>query len=846
MTSVILPKNKDETVLIDDTFLVTNMPMPEYQGSQGLGIPVIDTSLDNIPRFLKIFGVDEIINTKEYLQLNISDTKKIIESMAYEKKAYSMISKNYPRFPLINSARTNKEGLSYIVMTYSKENTLKSHNVFNLEHVIQKSPGSNDLQKANIEMLNNRPWYEWIKDFIYVSESVGPVLHREHSMVHNDLKPSQIVYIINKIRLDKIGHKKYENFRILKMSSGELYEIIVQLVDFGSRILINDIRAQDKEFFLSNILNVTTIMYNHPDTIDGYIELISNPENTDYVAQKARDLMQNKAALFKRDGYALKIILYEILTGKHPYSDYIQAIFEENEMKNYGKTIYTNQIEKNKILILQKISEKAREFSNNAKEFYKIHEGKNSESIFSKMPKNVREAVFSFDENDIYNSTERLWRIIPENAKKIKRKEFIKYLGTIVGAAGIISAAEIGQDLFKSAKMESLELIFPNPKIDVATLKSFRNKILEERILPAIERTAHDKNPNDRCHVLPHQILNGAIYERVSDKSLESGHFIKLVARTIDALNISELKHFYTELILSRQFEFDESGYRISRIRDSVNDFLKNFTNLSTQSKEKDAINNSRLLMQKYHELITTKFLTRTVPYSNTTYFKANPEDDKLALTHGANHVIRAESYFIVKDLIETYPELFDNHMKIMSKYLIENGFVHDRVYFGGGIVPIVGTERPIKRTLNQVMIIDLLSDWNKHLGEGKQLLDLTISKYEENLSKENFVSTEYTDLDKISQQIINHENNLPDTLYIKSRLAHHEITFEKEAQDMMLRLIKRIDTSFFPKLSIQEGLVPNFELEPKYFSTYNIMSDCLAIEAINNYLLNEKKYLKK
>jgi hypothetical protein len=302
-------------------------------------------------------------------------------------------------------------------------------------------------------------------------------------------------------------------------------------------------------------------------------------------------------------------------------------------------------------------------------------------------------------------------------------------------------------------------------------------------------------------------------------------------------LERKDLYDYYLKFISSRTFTPGE-GYRIFRIIDPLEEFVK-----ANKDRNTHAITRANELLSQCKAYILEKFLCRI---KGINYFTANPEEQKFK-----NPVIRAESYYIVKHMRDYAPRMFDSHMLALENFIIKDGMAYNEAYLGDDNVVVADKSirfpKNIKSSddkfypyaLDQVLMIDLFSDWFMATGNGHKTLKSLSDNYSAAINAANSgeimdVSPEYL----FAAQRINNTNNLPYSLYAMTINSKPQLASSTERRKSIINLLNLMNTKY--SILRKDGVISCCRIEPEQVPAYMIMSDYYALKSISNYVNNK------
>lgn len=371
-------------------------------------------------------------------------------------------------------------------------------------------------------------------------------------------------------------------------------------------------------------------------------------------------------------------------------------------------------------------------------------------------------------------------------------------------------------------------------------LKEFLTRLVTERALPHIKERM-DATDAYRLETTSEMAIYNR-YDVANAEGLQAGYYARLVELTARILNHADVHRYYVDFMMSREFNPGQ-GQRIFRIIDPLEEFV------STSDKDALEMRTQRqglLNMCKKH--VYDEFLSAI---DGAPYFVANPDERKRT-----DRVIRPQSYYVVKHMRSYAPDAYDSHMRILEQHLINDGLTIERVSLIDH-KKIVETSRKhppgVKEdssyALDQILMIDLFSDWYLTTGNGGTTLNLLMDNYAKALRVENGAENESEPITHSPEYLFTSPeattyNNLPYAFYAAVINEKPALATPMERKRAVAGLINLMALEYSPFR--KDGVMPCCRIETTQSFAHMVMSDYFAIRSIYSYLQNEEQRIIK
>lgn len=178
--------------------------------------------------------------------------------------------------------------------------------VLTLEQILYHKHNNNPKQIMLINTINSYDYKTKLRYFAEIFKNVL-TLHK-HGIVHNDLKPSQIIFITPQSDSPKKPQRHQH---------AQKYRHIIQTIDLGSHINLHNLDTD-------HWVGPTTPLYSSRECLEAYLSYESGDKSA------IETIRANPDQLKERDFYALGLIGCEFLLGMHPYAHRVQLALEQH------------------------------------------------------------------------------------------------------------------------------------------------------------------------------------------------------------------------------------------------------------------------------------------------------------------------------------------------------------------------------------------------------------------------------------------------------------------------------------------------------------------------------------
>jgi len=515
---------------------INNLEILEFiddaqRGGQGLIAFAANNDLGGRLETIKFYGIGDFYETPQNVFM-----RKIISNSGYWKKVLErgknilarVGSNEFPKFPMPISAGEYNSVL-YMTMSCGREsefdsegfslNEYRQGRLITLDQVIRKKTYGNSEKRAAqltyIKKMFDMNYKDKTKYFIDILKN-NNILHKAYGLVHNDMKPSQI----------------------LLMFSNEYPRI--QTIDLDMYIDVNS------NIDLKSMNYVTTLMY-----------------NSSILLKSCLGLSVEKVSPFSRDIWSLGLIGQEFILGAHPYRLDAELLMEEN---NSSKSIFesNNGIENAIRATIQ------------AQEIYfdkRKRSGYTNSHTMSKIPyglEKILHKMVSYDYINLDNVIEDLLPFSSDPGEKISRRRFIKKISlTGVGAALIgWPSINIWKNIH-SAKhsLDGFMEDYSHGNLNRELLsREFLPRYNNEKIVPFINRVLNSGGK------VPEYVNDGK-YQLVPDYILTAGFFHRMMLLSYSISKEDSLREKYLSLIMKMKPVLDV-GVRVFRFTNPLSEFV--------------------------------------------------------------------------------------------------------------------------------------------------------------------------------------------------------------------------------------------------------------------------------
>jgi len=300
-------KKLENKILIQDNLEILGFIANEHQGGQSMIAFVSNRNRGNVVEVMKLYGVWAKKDLGDRMVFFLNSGSAYNEAVM--KREMEILSQagtdDYPSFPMpIDSGTFN--GMVYMTMSSGKQARISesgeiggiyddyaSGKIVTLEQILLGSTGSNGQQQKTIRAIRESRYTNKLAYYAEILRAVD-TLHNKYRVAHNDIKPSQFLFLHTHISSKPT----------------------IQTLDLGMHIKLDE--EQESRPYAESI---TTLMYNSPDKIRSYIN-----------SAKGRKYACNgefSDRCIRNDIWSLGVILHEFI-GTHPYIDTARLLMQQS------------------------------------------------------------------------------------------------------------------------------------------------------------------------------------------------------------------------------------------------------------------------------------------------------------------------------------------------------------------------------------------------------------------------------------------------------------------------------------------------------------------------------------